>query len=105
MQECTAAYLVLAKTVSVLLYLHYHTNNCAGTGDVIEPHDGVMAIGSGGNYAEAAARALVDMPGFTAMSIAQKAMKIAADSCIYTNHNFCFETVKYSDDESETVQK
>ena len=55
-----------------------------GTGDVLEPHDGVVAIGSGGPYALAAARALLDIPGMDAMAIAKKAMAIAADTCIYT---------------------
>ena len=59
-----------------------------GTGDVLEPHDGIIAIGSGSPYALAAARALVDVPGLDALTIAHKAMTIAADSCVYTNHNF-----------------
>ena len=50
----------------------------------MEPHDGVVAIGSGGPYALAAARALLDIPGMDAMAIAKKAMTIAADTCIYT---------------------
>ena len=58
-----------------------------GAGDVIEPADGIIAIGSGGSYALAAARALIDTD-LDAMSIAEKAMKIAADMCVYTNHNW-----------------
>ncbi|KAL6783715.1 HSLV1 [Auxenochlorella protothecoides x Auxenochlorella symbiontica] len=58
-----------------------------GTGDVLEPHDGIISIGSGSPYALAAARALIDVPGMDALTIAQKAMRIAADACIYTNHN------------------
>ncbi len=57
-----------------------------GNGDVLEPEDGVIAIGSGGNYALAAARALVTVEGLTAEEIARRAMKIAADICVYTNH-------------------
>lgn len=59
-----------------------------GNGDVLEPHDGIIAIGSGSPYALAAARALIDIPGMDARAIAQKAMSIAADACIYTNTNF-----------------
>lgn len=68
--------------------------NISGNGDVVEPHDGVMAIGSGGNFAVAAARALIDVPGFDASTIATKAMNIAADMCIHTNHNFVKEVLK-----------
>ncbi|MEM6615714.1 MAG: ATP-dependent protease subunit HslV [Pseudomonadota bacterium] len=63
-----------------------------GTGDVLEPSDGVMAIGSGGNYALAAARALMDTD-MDAEAIARKAMGIAADICIYTNHDLVVETL------------
>ncbi len=63
-----------------------------GTGDVLEPEHGVMAIGSGGNYALAAARALVDTDK-SAEEIARKAMEIAADICIYTNHNVIVESL------------
>jgi len=64
-----------------------------GTGDVLEPEHGTMAIGSGGNYAYAAARALMDtdMP---AEDIARRAMKIAAEICVYTNDNIIVETMK-----------
>ena len=64
-----------------------------GNGDVLEPEDGVIAIGSGGNFALAAARALMDMPGLSAEDIARKAMKIAADICVYTNYNVIVETI------------
>ncbi|SKA32067.1 ATP-dependent protease subunit HslV [Consotaella salsifontis] len=63
-----------------------------GTGDVLEPEAGVMAIGSGGNYALAAARALAETD-FAAEEIARRAMKIAADICIYTNHNVIVESL------------
>jgi ATP-dependent HslUV protease subunit HslV len=63
-----------------------------GTGDVLEPTDGVAAIGSGGNYALAAARALVDTDA-DAEAIARKAMGIAADICVYTNNNLTVETL------------
>ncbi len=64
-----------------------------GNGDVLEPEDGVIAIGSGGNYALAAARALMAMPDLTAEEIARRAMKIAADICVYTNHSVVVETI------------
>jgi ATP-dependent HslUV protease subunit HslV len=64
-----------------------------GNGDVLEPEDGIIAIGSGGNYALAAARALVEMDGLSAEQIARRAMKIAGDICVYTNHNVIVETI------------
>ena len=63
-----------------------------GTGDVLEPQDDLMGIGSGGNYALAAARALLDQP-LDAEQIARKAMAIAAEICVYTNDNFVIETL------------
>jgi ATP-dependent HslUV protease subunit HslV len=63
-----------------------------GNGDVLEPADGIAAIGSGGNYALAAARALIDMD-LDAEEIARRAMKIAADVCVYTNENVIIETI------------
>ena len=64
----------------------------SGAGDVIEPDDGVMAIGSGGNYALAAARALVrHAPDLTSRQIAEAAMRVAAEICVYTNDQFVFE--------------
>jgi ATP-dependent HslUV protease subunit HslV len=63
-----------------------------GTGDVLEPEHGVMAIGSGGNYALAAARALIDTDK-DAEEIARVAMQIAADICVYTNQNVVVETL------------
>ncbi len=64
-----------------------------GNGDVLEPEDGVIAIGSGGNYALAAARALMGMDGLSAEEIARRAMKIAGDICVYTNGNVIIETL------------
>ena len=64
----------------------------SGTGDVIEPDDGVAAIGSGGSYALAAARALQQNTGLSAGEIARKAMEIAADICVYTNNNIILES-------------
>jgi ATP-dependent HslUV protease subunit HslV len=73
---------VADKSVSLVL---------TGTGDVLEPEDGLIGIGSGGAYALAAARALIDRDDLDAEAIARKAMKIAGDICIYTNHNVILE--------------
>jgi ATP-dependent HslUV protease subunit HslV len=62
-----------------------------GNGDVLEPEDGLIGIGSGGSYALAAARALADIEGLDAETIARKAMKIAADICVYPNHTVIVE--------------
>jgi ATP-dependent HslUV protease subunit HslV len=64
-----------------------------GNGDVLEPEDGVIGIGSGGNYALAAARALIEVPELTAEQVARRAMKIAGDICVYTNHSVVVETI------------
>jgi ATP-dependent HslUV protease subunit HslV len=66
-----------------------------GTGDVLEPADGIAAIGSGGNYALAAARALIDTDK-DAEEVAWRAMKIAAEVCVYTNDNIIIETLESS---------
>lgn len=79
------AMLVVADARSTLLL--------SGTGDVVEPEDGLVGIGSGGNYALAAARAL---QGFdlSAYEIAERALKIAADICVYTNNRIIIESIK-----------
>mgnify|MGYP001765496338 CR=1 FL=1 len=63
----------------------------SGTGDVIEPEGGLMAIGSGGPYAQAAARALLENTELDARTIVEKALAVAADICIYTNHHITVE--------------
>ncbi|TIN27460.1 MAG: ATP-dependent protease subunit HslV [Mesorhizobium sp.] len=83
LRRLEAMMLVADKSVSLAL---------TGTGDVLEPEFGVMAIGSGGNYALAAARALMDSDK-DAEEIARKAMQIASDICVYTNNSFVFETL------------
>jgi ATP-dependent HslUV protease, peptidase subunit HslV len=65
----------------------------SGNGDVMEPEKGVMAIGSGGPYAQAAARALFDNTELGARDVVEKALHIAADICIYTNHSLTIETL------------
>ena len=83
LRRLEAMMLVADKSVSLAL---------TGTGDVLEPEHGVMAIGSGGNYALAAARALMDTDK-DAEEIARKAMQIASDICVYTNNNLIVETL------------
>ncbi len=78
------AMLVVADTDNSLLV--------SGVGDVIEPDDGILAIGSGGNFALAAARALVrHNPAMSAREIAEAAMKVASEICVYTNDQFIIE--------------
>lgn len=64
-----------------------------GNGDVVEPEDGIIGIGSGGNFALAAARALIDQKNMDAETIAAKALGIAGDICVYTNNNIVIETI------------
>ena len=88
LRRLEAMLLVADREVSLLI---------SGTGDVLEPeaseHGAVMAIGSGGNYALAAARALVDVES-DAETIVRKAMRIAGDICVYTNHSLVIETLE-----------
>ena len=83
LRRLEAMMIVADKNVSLVL---------TGTGDVLEPENGVIAIGSGGNYALAAARALIDMD-LTAEAIARKSMAIAAEICVYTNGNLTIESL------------
>ena len=76
--------LVADKEVSLIL---------SGTGDVLEPKDGLMAIGSGGNFALAAARAMFNSK-LKPEEIAKKSLEIAAELCIYTNNNIIVEKIK-----------
>lgn len=82
LRRLEAMLVVLDRTTTFLL---------SGTGDLIEPDDGIAAIGSGGAYALAAARALVQNTDLDARSVALKAMTIASDICIYTNAHIVVE--------------
>jgi ATP-dependent HslUV protease subunit HslV len=82
LRRLEAMLVVLDKSAMFLL---------SGTGDLIEPDDGIVAIGSGGPYALAAAKALADTTDLDARAIAEKSMKIAADICIYTNSSIVVE--------------
>lgn len=75
---------VADKSVSLVL---------TGTGDVLEPEGGLIGIGSGGNFALAAARALIDRDDMDAEAIARRAMAVAADICVYTNSKIVVETL------------
>jgi ATP-dependent HslUV protease subunit HslV len=83
LRRLEAMMIVADKSVTLVL---------TGTGDVLEPERGAVAIGSGGNYALAAARALIDTD-MDADAIARKAMAIAADICVYTNNNLTLESL------------
>jgi ATP-dependent HslUV protease, peptidase subunit HslV len=84
LRRLEAMMIVADKEISLVL---------TGTGDVLEPEAGVMGIGSGGNYALAAARALIDGP-LDAEAIVRKSLDIAADICVYTNRSVTVETLK-----------
>ena len=77
------ALLVVANAETALLI--------SGTGDVVEPDDGILAIGSGGPFALAAARALLRHTGLGARAVAEEALKIAAGICVYTNSEITVE--------------
>ncbi len=86
MQRLEALLAVADKEASLII---------TGNGDVIQPEDDLIAIGSGGNYAQAAARALLDNTQLDARSIVEKGLKIAGDICVYTNHHQTIEELKY----------
>ena len=85
LRQLQAFMIVADKDISLVI---------SGTGEVMEPDDGIIGIGSGGNYAMAAAKALYDVPGIPLEEIARKAMKIAGDIDIYTNHNVIMEKIE-----------
>ena len=72
---------------------HDHLLILSGTGEVIDPDEGIAAIGSGGNYALAAARALVQNTDLSAAEIAEKSLRIAASICVFTNDHIIVETL------------
>ena len=85
LRKLEAMMIVADKEVSLLL---------SGTGDVIESDDGILAIGSGGPYANSAAKALLKHTSLNAKEIATESLNIAADICVYTNHNIVSETIE-----------
>jgi ATP-dependent HslUV protease, peptidase subunit HslV len=84
LRRLEAVLAVADKTASLII---------TGNGDVIDPEQNLIAIGSGGPYAQAAARAMLDNTQLSAEEIVRKALDIAADICIYTNHNLTIETL------------
>lgn len=94
LRRLEALLVVADKTASLII---------SGTGDVIEPEDSLMAIGSGGPFAQAAARALLDNSTLSATEIVEKALHIAADICVFTNHNLTIESIVT--DESMVTEK
>jgi len=82
LRRLEALLLVADKEASLIL---------TGTGDVVEPEDSLMAIGSGGSYAQAAARAMLDTTELPARAIVERGLGIAADICVFTNHNLVIE--------------
>ena len=84
LRRLEAMMIVANKDVSLLL---------SGTGDVIETDDGILAIGSGGAYANSAAKALLKNTNMNAKEVAIESLKIAADICVYTNHNIVVEEI------------
>ena len=85
LRKLEAMMIVADKEISLLL---------SGTGDVIESDDGILAIGSGGPFANSAAKALIKHTSMNAEEIAKESLNIAADICIYTNHNIVSETIE-----------
>ncbi len=83
----------ILRRLEALLAVANHENSLiiSGNGDVIEPEDSIMAIGSGGPFAQAAAKALVQSSKLGAKTIVENALTIAGDICIYTNHNHTIE--------------
>ena len=84
LRQLQAFMIVADKDISLVI---------SGTGEVMEPDDGIIGIGSGGNYAMAAANALNGVEGLSAEAIARKAMQIAGDKDVYTNHNVIIEKI------------
>jgi ATP-dependent HslUV protease subunit HslV len=84
LRRLEAMMIVVDKNISLVL---------TGNGDVLEPEDGIAGIGSGGNFALAAARALSSIDNLSAEEVVKKSMKIASDLCVYTNNNIIIETL------------
>lgn len=87
----------MLRKLEALLTVADHTASLiiTGTGDVIEPEEGIIAIGSGGPFAQAAAKALYDNTELPAQQIVEKGLAIAADICVFTNHNRVIEELEY----------
>jgi len=84
LRRLEAMMIVVDKNITLVL---------TGTGDVVEPEDGIIGIGSGGNYALSAARALATIDNLSAKEITEKSLKIASQLCVFTNDNIIIETL------------
>ena len=84
------------RRLEALLIVCDHSDSLiiSGNGDVIQPEDGLMAIGSGGNYAKAAAKAMLENSDLGAREIVEKSLEIAAEICVYTNHHITIEELE-----------
>jgi len=90
---------ILRRLEAMLGVADRHTSLIlSGSGDVLEPEAGLLAIGSGGNYARAAALALLENTEMSALEIVERSLAIAADICVYTNRQFVFETLVTEED-------
>jgi ATP-dependent HslUV protease subunit HslV len=94
LKRLEAVMLVCDKDVSLTI---------TGNGDVLEPEDGIIAIGSGGSYALAAARALVHHTDMDALTIANRAMGIASEMCVYTNNRFVYDAIPALTEEEKAL--
>lgn len=97
----------ILRRLEALLAVANATNSLiiTGNGDVIQPEDDLIAIGSGGSFAQSAARALLDNTALSAREIVEKSLGIAADICIYTNRNLTIEELDNTAPDPRTVQK
>ncbi len=88
----------MLRRLEALLAVADHSSSLiiTGNGDVIEPEQSLLAIGSGGHYAQAAARALLANTELSAKEIVEKSLNIAADICVYTNHNISMHELNYN---------
>ena len=94
----------LRRLEASLLVCNKNTSfEITGNGDILESHDGVLGVGSGSNFAMAAARALMDIPELSAEDVAKKAMKIASEMCIYTNDSFMVESLAAEEEKDKST--
>lgn len=91
------------RRLEAILAVADHTASLivTGNGDVLQPEDDLIGVGSGGNYALSAARALLDNTELSAREIVEKSLKIAGDICVFTNNNVTIDALSYGADEAE----
>ncbi len=97
---------MLRRLEALLVVADQHTSLIiTGNGDVVEPENNLVAIGSGGPYAQSAARALLENTNLDARKIVEKSLRIAGEICIYTNHHLSFEEIEFKSAKSKTKSK